>query len=240
MILSEATNRILEVDDLHTCYVSSHILFGVSLGVNKGEAVALVGRNGAGKSTTLKSVMGILKPLSGCIKFKNEDITGLSSYVIAQKGVGYVPEDRRVFAHLSVEENLKVAEKYQTERVWTMEKIFELFPHLGRLKRRKAGSLSGGEQQMLTVARTMMGNPELCLLDEPSEGLAPLIVQALCQQLCQIKSEGVSLVLSEQNMLLAKTICDRVYIIEKGTIPYHGTVQELQANKAIAKTYLAV
>ncbi len=240
IISPDSTNRILEVDDLHTYYVSSHILFGIFFGVNKGEAVALVGRNGAGKSTTLKSVMGILKPRSGCIKFQKEDITGLSSYLIAQRGVGYVPEDRRVFRHLTVEENLKVAEKYETERVWTMGKIFELFPHLSSLIHRKAGSLSGGEQQMLTVARTLMGNPKLCLLDEPSEGLAPLIVRALGQQFLQIKSEGVSLLLSEQNMLLATTICDRVYIIEKGTIPYHGTVQELQANTSIARAYLAV
>lgn len=231
---------VLEVSNLHSYYGSSHVLFGISLWVNRGKAVALLGRNGAGKSTTLKSIMGILKPREGGIKFEGKDIIGLRPYIIAQRGIGYVPEDRRMFPYLSVEENLTVAEKNKDVGIWTMDKIFELFPHLGELKHRKAGSLSGGEQQMLAVARTLMGNPVICLLDEPSEGLAPLIIQAMSQQFLEIMHEGVSLLLSEQNMLLATSLCDSVFIIEKGEIRFHGTMDELQADKSIAKAHLAV
>lgn len=230
---------ILRVENLHAYYRLNHILFGISLEVNEAEAVALLGRNGMGKTTTLKSIMGILPPKLGRIWFREAEITGLPLYAIALKGLGYVPEDRRIFPFLKVIENLKVAQK-NMERGWTIEKVFDLFPQLKELKDRKGGYLSGGEQQMLTIARTLMGNPQLILLDEPFEGLAPLVIQSLVRQLLQIKKEGVVMLLSEQNMSFAGALLDRVYIIEKGEIRYQGSFQELQENEEVKRAYLGV
>lgn len=230
---------ILKVQDLHAYYGLNHVLFGISLDVEKGEAVALLGRNGMGKSTTMKAVMGLVPPRSGSIAFISEEITGLPPHVIANKGVGYVPDNRRIFPFLTVLENLKVALK-NTERGWTIEKAFEVFPHLKGLKDRKGGYLSGGEQQMLTVARTAVGNPLLMLLDEPFEGLAPLIIQDIIRQLLQIKKEGIVMLVSEQNLSFAGALLDRVYIIEKGEIRYQSTFKELQGNEAVKRTYLGV
>jgi branched-chain amino acid transport system ATP-binding protein len=229
----------LKVSDLHSYYGLNHILFGISLNVHEGEAVALVGRNGMGKTTTLKSIMGLLPPRSGSVWFRGSDITGHPPHANANRGLGYVPEERRIFLFLTVLENLKVAQK-NIGRGWTMDKVFELFPHLKGLKTRKGCHLSGGEQQMLTIARTLMGNPELILLDEPFEGLAPLIIQDLVRRLVQIKKEGIVMLLSEQNLSFAGPLLDFVYIIEKGEIRYHGSFQEFQENESVKKAYLGI
>jgi branched-chain amino acid transport system ATP-binding protein len=231
--------KLLRVENLDAGYGLIQVLFGISLEVNKGEAVSLLGRNGMGKSTTLKSIMGILPPTSGRVWFDGSDITGLPSHVIANKGVGYIPEDRRIFPFLTVLENLQVPKK-NTRRGWSIAKAFDLFPHLKALERRKGCHLSGGEQQMLTIARTLVGNPQLILLDEPSEGLAPLVNKILLDQLLQIKKDGLSILLSEQNIRFAETLCEHLYIIEKGKIPYQGNFQDLQENQLIKRAHLGV
>jgi len=233
------TEGFLNVRDIHAYYGLNHILFGISLDVDQGEAVALLGRNGMGKTTTIKSIMGLLPPKSGSVWFRGANITGAPPHANANRGLGYVPEERRIFPFLTVLENLKVAQK-NTERGWTIDKVFDLFPHLMGLKDRKGGNLSGGEQQMLTIARTLMGNPLLVLLDEPFEGLAPLIIQDLVRQLIRIKNEGVVMLLSEQNMSFAGLLLNRVYIIEKGEIRYQGSFQSFQENESVKKAYLGV
>ncbi|MBI3075746.1 MAG: ABC transporter ATP-binding protein [Deltaproteobacteria bacterium] len=230
---------LLEVEDLHTYYDLSHILFGVSLRVRAGEVACLLGRNGAGKTTTLRSVMGLARPQQGRVRFKGEVISGLEPFEIARRGLGYVPEDRRIFPELTVRENLEVARRGNGQR-WDVERVCRLFPRLTELLNHKGGSLSGGEQQMLTIARTLMGNPEMILLDEPSEGLAPLVVQALQEQLLALKTEGIALLLSEQNLGFVSGLGDRAYIIEKGEIRYEGTLGELQANEDVRRAYLMV
>jgi branched-chain amino acid transport system ATP-binding protein len=232
-------SRLLEVDGIHTYYDESHILFGVSLRVEAGKVVCLLGRNGAGKTTTLRSVMGLTPPRQGIIRFKGEVISGLPSFEIARRGLGYVPEDRRIFQGLTVRENLEVAKK-RADGHWDVDRVCGLFGQLKGLLKRKAGSLSGGEQQMLTIARTLMGDPEMILLDEPSEGLAPLVIQALHEQLLALKRQGIALLLSEQNLGFVSDLGDRAYIIEKGTIRYEGTLAELLANEEIRRSYLAV
>lgn len=233
---------ILEVKDIHTYYGMSHILFGVSLSVKKGEVVALLGRNGAGKTTTLRSIMGLTPPKSGSIVFKGREIVGLPPYAIARLGIGFVPEDRRIFPDLSVLENLDVARKDGPDGRggWDVEKVFDYFPKLKALQHRRGGTLSGGEQQMLTIARTLMGNPELLLLDEPSEGLAPLIVRALEELIQKLKTEGMTILLAEQNVRFVSRLADRAYIIDDGRIPYEGRIEELWRNEEIKKRYLAV
>ena len=230
---------MLEVWDIHTYYGQSHILFGVSLEVTAGEVVCLLGRNGAGKTTTLRSIMGLTPPRSGRIRFRGEEIAGKPSHVLARKGLGYVPEDRRIFPDLTVVENLEIARK-SGQGDWTPDRVFSLFPQLEGFKSRKGSTLSGGEQQMLTIARTLMGNPALMLLDEPCEGLAPVVMETLLEQLKGLKKQGLTILLSEQNLAFATELADRVYIIDKGQICYQGAVQAFQANEQVRNDYLAV
>lgn len=232
---------ILEAEGLNTYYGSSHILFDVSLGIDAGEVVALLSRNGAGKTTTLRSIMGLTPPRTGKVLYKGIRINGLPSYRIARLGIGFVPEDRVIFPDLTVRENLEIAQKKRRgEASWTLEKIFGFFPALEKFQARNGGTLSGGEQQMLTIARTLMGNPEFLLLDEPVEGLAPLIVRMLGEIIHQIKGQGVTLLVSEQNVKFSFKIAKKVYIIDKGTICYEGTVEDLKENEEVKKKYLAV
>lgn len=232
----------LEVNGLNSWYGRAHILFDLQLGVSAGEVVALLGRNGAGKSTTFASVMGILPEVEGDILFDGRRITGLKPHEIARLGLGYVPEDRRIFTELTVEENLEVGRRPPRPGLdpWTPERLYDLFPNLAAMRRRRGGHMSGGEQQMLTIARTLMGNPSLVLLDEPSEGLAPKIVEQMATALVEMKRRGLTTIISEQNLHFARLISDRAYIIEKGRIRFAGTMAELDANPAIRDAYLAV
>ncbi len=234
---------ILEVHELHTFYGTSHILFGVSLSVDRGEIVCLLGRNGAGKTTTIRSIMGLSPPRSGSVQFYGEEMTGRPPYYIAQRGMGFVPDNRLIFPDLTVRENLEIGRKKPREaggKEWTVEKIYELFPALVKLDKHLGGYLSGGEQQMLTVGRTLMGNPVLLLLDEPVEGLAPLVVRALGDQLLQLKKMGETILLSEQNITFAIRVSARAYVISKGMIPYSGSIRELEANEEVKKQYLMI
>ncbi|HMK35878.1 MAG TPA: ABC transporter ATP-binding protein [Desulfomonilaceae bacterium] len=229
----------LEVRGINTYYGLSHILFDVSLEVDQGEVVVLLGRNGAGKTTTMRSIMGLSAPKQGTVTFKGQDITGLPPYKTARLGIGFVPEDRRIFPDLSVKANLDVGRRGTSGR-WTYERIYKYFPRLEELNNRRGGFLSGGEQQMLTIARTLMGNPELVLLDEPSEGLAPIIVKVLGDFIDVMKQEGLTVLLSEQNVKFALKHSDRAYIVDNGHIKYHGTIEELAKDEDIKKKYLAV
>jgi branched-chain amino acid transport system ATP-binding protein len=229
---------MLNVESIHTYYGLSHILFGVSLTVNKGEVVGLLGRNGAGKSTTMRSIMGLTSPKDGRVVFNDENITGRKPYLLFRKGIGYVPDDRRVFADLTVDDNLDIVHRRTDE--WTKDRVYGLFPALGEIKARRAGNLSGGEQQMLTIARALMGSPELLLLDEPTEGLAPLIVRDLEEQILKLKDVGISILLSEQNVKSALKMISRAYVIDNGRIRFEGTVSELEANEEVKKKYLMV
>jgi branched-chain amino acid transport system ATP-binding protein len=232
---------MLELKEIHTYYGLSHILFGVSLQVAKGEIVCILGRNGAGKSTIMKSVMGLTPPRNGSVLFKGEDITGMKPHLVARKGVGFVPDDRRVFADLTVGENLEISERNaEGQNSWNRKRAYEFFPPLRRLDSRKAGFLSGGEQQMLTIARALMTNPEFLLLDEPTEGLAPLIVTMLEEQIVALKKSGLTVLLAEQNQRTALNLSDRGYIIDNGAIKYHGSIEELRADEEIRRKYLLV
>jgi branched-chain amino acid transport system ATP-binding protein len=234
---------ILEVNEIHTFYGTSHILFGVSLSVDCGEIVCLLGRNGAGKTTTIRSIMGLTSPRSGSIKFYEEEMICKPPYYIAQKGMGFVPDNRLIFPDLTVRENLEMGYKKPRDpggQEWTVEKIYELFPALAKLDSNLGGYLSGGEQQMLTIGRTLMGNPILLLLDEPVEGLAPLVVRALGDQLLQLKEMGETILLSEQNIKFAMRVSDRAYVISKGVIRYQGSIAELGANEEVKKQYLMI
>ncbi|HET8577579.1 MAG TPA: ABC transporter ATP-binding protein [Methylomirabilota bacterium] len=228
---------VLTLSDLHAGYGLSAVLHGVTLEARAGEVVSLLGRNGAGKSTTLKAIVNLVEVTEGTIRFDGQDITRRPTHEISQLGVGWVPEDRRIFSDLTVDENLRVGAKGGG---WTAERVYTFFPKLAELAHRWGGSLSGGEQQMLTVARTLMGNPRLLLLDEPSEGLAPVIVKALGEQIAALKREGLTILLSEQNLKFAARLADRAYIIEKGQIRYDGTMQRLLADEAIRRAYLTV
>jgi branched-chain amino acid transport system ATP-binding protein len=232
---------ILKVNNIYTSYGLSQILFGVSLEVAEGEVISLLGRNGVGKTTTLRSIMGLTPPRSGEIIWKGRNIAGKTPHQIAKLGIGFVPEDRRVFSDLTVWENLDVAIKPSLGRKkpWTLERVFELFPALQPIQTRRGGFLSGGEQQMLTIARTLMGNPDLLLLDEPSEGLAPIVVQQLGEQIKRLRGEGMTILLCEQNARFSLDLCDRLYILEKGEVRYSGTVTEFHRDGA-DKTYLAI
>jgi len=233
---------ILEVRNIYTSYGLSQILFGVSLEIDTGEVVSLLGRNGVGKTTTLRSIMGLTPPSSGSIRWKEEEISGKPSYQIAKLGIGFVPEDRRVFSDLTVWENLDVAIKASTSRgkFWSLGRVFELFPALSSIQTRRGGFLSGGEQQMLTIARTLMGNPDLLLLDEPSEGLAPIVVQQLGEQISRLKQEGMTILLCEQNAKFSLDLSDRLYILEKGEVRYQGGVADFRKDEEAYKTYLAL
>jgi len=233
---------MLQVEKIHTFYGSSQILFDVSLEVSLGEVVGLLGRNGAGKTTTLRSIMGLTRPKGGKISYKGEDILGMPTYKIAKMGIGYVPEDRIIFPDLSVLDNLNLASKtsFGSENGWTAERVFGLFPVLKARAHQNGGTLSGGEQQMLTIARTLMGNPELILVDEPTEGLAPLLVNEVRKLVLAIAETGTTILLSEQNINFSLKSSKRVYIIEKGEIQYEGSVESLRENESIMKKYLAV
>jgi branched-chain amino acid transport system ATP-binding protein len=234
---------LLEVRDLNTYYEESHILQGISLSVDKREIVALLGRNGVGKSTTLKSIIGLAMPRSGSVLFKGQDLAGLPPYRIANLGVGYVPEDRRIFPRLTVRENLIIGVKSAQGaggNGWSVDRIYEYFPGLKARDRQKGAYLSGGEQQMLTIARTLMGNPEVLLLDEPTEGLAPKIVEALEQVIVDINTHGVAILLVEQNMRVVLRLAGRIYVISKGRIVFHGTGDELKDAREVREKYLEV
>ncbi len=232
---------LLEVKNINSYYDLSHILFDVSLDVNEGETVCILGRNGVGKSTTLRSIMGLTPPRRGSIKFHGKEIGGRQPYEIARQGVGFVPEDRLIFPDLTVLENLRIAiQKRTSSMTWTVEKIYGIFPRLQERQNQMGGTLSGGEQQMLTIARTLMGNPVLLLLDEPSEGLSPLMVRVIEEQLLMLKREGMTMLLSEQNSSFAQKVSDRAYILEKGHVCWSGPMSELKDNPAIMKEYLGV
>jgi branched-chain amino acid transport system ATP-binding protein len=233
---------MLSVEGLNSFYGPAHILFDVGLEVGAGEVVALLGRNGAGKSTTFRSIAGLVPSRRGRVRFGDADISRMAPYEIARLGLGYVPEDRRIFTELTVEENLSVGRQRPRAGAptWDPERLYELFPNLGEMRRRPGGRMSGGEQQMLTIARTLMGNPSLVLLDEPSEGLAPKIVEQMAAAIIAMKREGLSMVISEQNLHFARLISDRAYIIEKGRVRFSGTIAEIDADEAIRDAYLAV
>ena len=232
---------MLQVEDIQTYYGLSHILFGVSLEVPAGEIVCLLGRNGAGKSTTMKSIMGLVRPRRGAIRFKGSSILGKKPYQIARLGMGYVPDDRRVFADLTVAENLEISARVcGGKSAWDRDRVYAFFPALGHIHDRRAGFLSGGEQQMLTIARALMTNPEFLLLDEPTEGLAPMIVQMLEEQIASLRDRGLTVLLAEQNQKVALRLSDRGYVIDNGAIRYHGTIQELRDNEEIRRKYLLV
>ncbi|MCP5265612.1 MAG: ABC transporter ATP-binding protein [Burkholderiaceae bacterium] len=239
--------KLLAVQGLAAWYGAAQILFGVDLHVDRGEVVALMGRNGAGKSTTLKAVMGLLDRRRGRIAFMDRDISRAAPHAVASMGLGYVPEDRRIFSDLTVMENLAVGRQPlrrwsdgTAAPEWTPERLFGLFPNLGEMPDRPGGRMSGGEQQMLTVARTLMGNPFLVMLDEPSEGVAPLIVEQMVHMIQELKSAGVSILLSEQNIHFAELVSDRAYVLEKGQIQFAGTMHELAANDDVRRAYLSV
>jgi branched-chain amino acid transport system ATP-binding protein len=232
---------MLELENVVASYGDARALFGISLYVKQGEVVTLLGRNGAGKSTTLKSIVGLVAVNRGTISFEGQNITKLQTHRIARLGVGYVPEDRRIFPQLSVEENLRVTRRFQSgPNSWPLDRVYSIFPKLAELRQNTGGLLSGGEQQMLCIARTLTGNPKLLLLDEPSEGLAPLIIQLLIEQIGLLKGEGLTILLSEQNMNFARSLSDRVYVIDRGTIVFKGTFDTLDANKAVRDQHLFV
>lgn len=234
-------SALLELEEIHVAYGLSRVLFGISLEVKEGECVCLLGRNGVGKTTTIRSVMGLTPPSTGRVRFKSRDITGWPPYRVARAGIGLVPEDRRIFAELTVWENLDVAQR-ATARPgrWTIDGVLELFPMLAKLRDRQGGYLSGGEQQMLTIARTLTGNPELLLLDEPSEGLAPLVVDALLAKIGELKGQGLTILLAEQGVDFSLALADRVYVLEKGTVRFSGTAADLKSDRALLDRLLSL
>jgi len=242
-----AHELLLSARGLCGWYGAAQILFDVGLEVRRGEVVALMGRNGAGKSTTLKALMGLLGRRRGEVRFAGHDISARAPFEIARLGLGFVPEDRRIFSELSVRENLEVGRlpprhwpDGRAAPQWTPDRLYRLFPNLGEMVERPGGQMSGGEQQMLTVARTLMGNPFVVLLDEPSEGVAPLIVEQMAQMILELKAQGVSILLSEQNMHFAGLVSDRAYVLEKGQIRFEGSMAELAANEEVRRNHLGV
>jgi len=231
---------MLEVKDLHAYYGSSHILQGVNLEVNEGEIVSLLGRNGVGRSTTCKTIMGLVPP-QGSIKYNGEEIAGMKSHLIARKGIGFVPEDRWIFPGLTVLQNLELGLKSRGhEGRWSFKDVFHLFPKLGERSNVNGVLISGGEQQMLTIARALMTNPDLLLLDEPTEGLAPLIVELLEEQIAKLKEAGLTVLLAEQNLDVALRLSDRGYVIDNGVIRYEGSIEDLRNNEEVRNKYLLV
>ncbi len=232
---------LLVVDGLHAHYGKSHVLHGVSLSVDRGEVVCLLGRNGVGKSTTLKAIMGLVRPSGGAVTFRGVPIAGLPPHRIARLGVGYVPEERRIFPTITVRENLLMGLKGGAGRDgWTLERVYEFFPRLRERQRQRAGTLSGGEQQMLTIARTLVGNPDLLLVDEPTEGLAPMIVEQVERVLAEIHRAGTAILLVEQGMETALSLAQRAYVMSKGQIVFSGSLADLQASEAVRRQYLEV
>ena len=240
-------DAMLKVESLSAWYGAARILYDLSFEVGRGEVVALMGRNGAGKSTTMRAIMGMIGQRQGTVTFSGEDISRLEPYQIARRGLGFTPEDRRIFSDLTVMENLDIGRQPPRQfpdgaaaPSWTPERLFALFPNLAEMPHRPGGRMSGGEQQMLTVARTLMGNPLLVLLDEPSEGVAPLIVEQMANTIIELKKEGLSILLSEQNIHFAQLVSDRVYVLEKGQIQWQGTMAQLSGSPEIQRTYLTV
>ena len=232
---------LLQLDGVHAAYGLSRVLFGISLEVQEGECVCLLGRNGVGKTTTMRTVMGLTPSSAGSVRFKSRDITGWPPHRIARAGIGLVPEDRRIFAELTVWENLDVGRRAAARRGrWTVDGVLELFPALAALRDRQGGFLSGGEQQMLTIARTLTGNPELLLLDEPSEGLAPLVVEALLTKVRELKAQGLTILLAEQGVDFSLALADRVYVLEKGTVRYSGEAASLRADRELLDRLLSL
>jgi len=238
---------LLEVQALNAWYGAAHILFDLTFSVGHGEVVALMGRNGAGKSTAIKALMALIERRSGSVRFRGEEISHLRAFEIARRGLGFVPEDRRIFSDLTVLENLDIGRQPprrfpdgQVAPSWTPEKLFAIFPNLGRMLDRRGAHMSGGEQQMLTVARTLMGNPLLVALDEPSEGVAPVIVEQMANSIIELKKEGLSVLLSEQNIHFAELVCDRAYVLEKGQLRWQGTMAELARDTTAQRTLLSV
>jgi len=233
---------MLDVDSLDAWYGQAQVLYRVSLAVGAGECVALVGRNGAGKSTTMKAIMGLMARRRGTVVFRGRDISSLPAYRIARLGLGWVPEDRRVFTDLTVRENLAVARQPPREGAptWTEDKLYALFPNLKAMPDRPGGRMSGGEQQMLTVARTLMGNPALVLLDEPSEGVAPIIVEEMARMIVALKTAGVSVLLSEQNLHFARLVSDRAVVLEKGEVRFTGSMESLMQEETLQRTHLSL
>jgi len=238
---------MLQVDKLSAWYGAARILYDLDLTVGRGEVVALMGRNGAGKTTTMKAIMAMMAARAGTVRFNGEDISRLKPFEIARRGLGFTPEDRRIFVDLTVMENLDIGR--QPPRafpdgapapVWTPERLFKLFPNLAEMPDRPGGRMSGGEQQMLTVARTLMGNPLLVLLDEPSEGVSPLIVEQMANTIVELKRDGLAILLSEQNVHFARLVCDRAYVLEKGQIQWQGTMDDLDADQDVQRAYLTV
>lgn len=233
---------LLEIRDLDAWYGRAQILFGVSLSVEAGEAAVLIGRNGAGKSTLMKCIMGLEAERRGALHFDGVDLIAEATHRIARRGIGYVPEDRRIFMDLTVAENLAVGRLPPPfdEPPWTPDAAFELFPPLAAMRDRKGGQMSGGEQQMLTIARALMGNPRFLLLDEPSEGLAPVIVEVIAGAIAKLKARGVGLLLSEQNLHFAHAVADRAFVLDRGHIRFAGTLAELDADAALKEQYLSI
>ncbi|MFZ2651655.1 MAG: ABC transporter ATP-binding protein [Burkholderiaceae bacterium] len=233
---------MLEVQKLCAWYGKAQILFDVTLDVGAGQCVAMMGRNGAGKSTTMKAVMGLVARRSGRVRFEGRDISQLAAHRICRLGLGWVPEDRRIFTDLSVRENLEVGRQAPRDAApaWTLAKLCALFPNLASLLERPAGRTSGGEQQMLTIARTLMGNPRLILLDEPSEGVAPLIVEQLARLIVELKQQGLAILLCEQNIHFARLVGDRAVVLEKGQVQFSGTMEQLMADEALQRSHLSV
>jgi branched-chain amino acid transport system ATP-binding protein len=232
---------LLDVRDLHTSYGLSRVLFGVSLEVEAGECVCLLGRNGVGKTTTMRSIMGLTPPASGTVRWKGQNIAGWPPHRVQRAGIGFVPEDRRIFAELTTWENLDVAQRVgRRSGAWDIEAVYGLFPKLRELADRQGGFLSGGEQQMLTIARTLMGNPELLLLDEPSEGLAPLVVDQLLERIQGLKRQGVTILLAEQGVDFSLALADRVYVLEKGQVRFSGPAAQLRDDAALRHQLLAL
>jgi len=241
------SDRMLTVKGLSAWYGAARILYDLDLDVGRGEVVALMGRNGAGKSTTMKTIMGLVDERQGTVRFNGEDVSRRKPFEIARRGLGFTPEDRRIFVDLTVMENLDIGRQPPRRftdgtvaPAWTPEQLFTLFPNLAEMQDRLGGRMSGGEQQMLTVARTLMGNPLLVLLDEPSEGVAPLIVEQMAHTILALKKQGLSILLSEQNIYFARLVADRVYVLEKGQIQWQGSVAELDTNLEVQRTYLTV
>ena len=242
-----STAPMLAVEGLSAWYGAARILYDLSFEVGRGEVVALMGRNGAGKSTTMKAIMGLIGQRQGVVRFNGSDISRLKPFEIARRGLGFTPEDRRIFADLTVMENLDIGRQPPRRfpdgtpaPAWTPERLFSLFPNLGEMLDRPGGRMSGGEQQMLTVARTLMGNPLLVLLDEPSEGVAPVIVEQMANTIVELKKEGLSILLSEQNIHFARLVSDRAYVLEKGQIQWQGSMAQLDTNQDVQKAYLTV
>jgi len=233
---------ILEIEEIDTYYGQSHVLQGISLGIDEGEVVSLLGRNGVGKTTTLRSIMGLTPPRRGSIKFQGEEIAGKNPFEIARLGIGYVPDDRRIFPDLTTFENLEIARRMSRKKqgYWTIDTVCDLFPVLRDLRSSKGTHLSGGEQKMLAIGRALMKNPAIILLDEPAEGLAPLVVRNLMDVIRRIRDEGVTILLADQNLKFCRAVADRGYILEKGVMQYEGTMKEIWENEEVVSKYLVV